>query len=219
MVPFIEAADVLGMLMREQYLKTVGSCGATVVAEQSYGVSDVDMTPQRLRVRGTPGVQAIRNTSGVGDTVITRNRAQLGIEKSLFYMTHASASKSYIQVAGMVAEGVQPPVSVLLVGSKLPAGDPQRPVVLGYVGKIAKTAKQPVNAFSGSAYDALMMTAWATERVGGTDSARIRDALEQTKGFVGTAGVVTMSERDHLGFAEEAFRVVEVRSGDWTLVD
>jgi len=59
----------------------------------------------------------------------------------------------------------------------------------------------------------------AMRRAGTTDKNRVRDAIEATRGYVGTGGVVNMSAQDHMGLDLTAFRMLEVRSGDWKLVD
>jgi branched-chain amino acid transport system substrate-binding protein len=59
----------------------------------------------------------------------------------------------------------------------------------------------------------------AMRRAGTTDKGRVRDAIEATRGYVGTGGVVNMSAQDHMGLDLTAFRMLEVRSGDWKLVD
>jgi branched-chain amino acid transport system substrate-binding protein len=218
-VALLAGTDGFGISMREQCVRIVGGYGIQIVVEQTYGVADVDMTPQLIKIRNTPGVQAILNTSAQGDAVITRNHEQLGMKRIALYMSHASASKTYIQLAGSAAEGVRLPAAALLVAGKLPMGDPQRPVVLAYTEKFEKTAHQPANAFGGSAYDALMMVVAAIGKANSAEPAKIRDALERTIGFVGTAGIVNMSARDHVGLTAEAFRMVEVRGGDWALVD
>jgi branched-chain amino acid transport system substrate-binding protein len=56
------------------------------------------------------------------------------------------------------------------------------------------------------------------KRANGTDPKKIRDEIEKTKGFVGTGGIVTMSPTDHLGLDLAAFRMLEVRGGDWVLI-
>jgi branched-chain amino acid transport system substrate-binding protein len=58
----------------------------------------------------------------------------------------------------------------------------------------------------------------AIRRAGSADKARVRDALESIRGYVGTGGVVNMSAQDHMGLDLSAFRMLEVRKGDWTLV-
>src|SRR6185369_1116601 len=44
--------------------------------------------------------------------------------------------------------------------------------------------------------------------------AKVRDAIEATKGYVGSGGVVNMSATDHMGLDLSAFRMQEVRNGD-----
>ena len=46
----------------------------------------------------------------------------------------------------------------------------------------------------------------------------MRDALEATKGYVGASGKVNMSASDHMGLDLSAFRLVEIKAGDWALL-
>ena len=68
------------------------------------------------------------------------------------------------------------------------------------------------------------MRAWppeigdAIKRAGSTDKAKVRDAIENTHGYIGTGGVVNLSATDHLGLDLSAFRMLEVKNGDWALV-
>jgi len=47
----------------------------------------------------------------------------------------------------------------------------------------------------------------------------VRDAIEATKGYIGTGGKVNMSATDHMGLDQSAFRMLEIKNGDWTLVN
>ena len=220
-IALIAGTDGFGTSMREQCLKVVGNYGIQILIDQTYGAADTDMTPQLTKVKGTPGVQAIMNTgaSGQGAAVLTRNYGQLGMTNIPMYQNSGVASKAYIELSGPAAEGVRLPAAALLVADKLPAGDPQKPVVIGYTTTFEKSAKQPVSTFGGGAYDGLMMVVAAIKHANSAEPEKIRDAIEQTKGFVGTAGVVNLSPTDHLGLKVDAFRMVEVKAGDWLLVD
>ena len=59
----------------------------------------------------------------------------------------------------------------------------------------------------------------AIARAGGTDKAKVRDEIEKTKGFIGTGGESNMSASDHLGLDLDAFKMLEIKNGDWTLVE
>ena len=76
---------------------------------------------------------------------------------------------------------------------------------------------QPVSTFGGHMWDGLMIMVAAFERAKSTDKAKVRDEIEKTKGFIGTGGTVNMSPTDHMGLDLTAFRMLEIRNGDWTL--
>jgi branched-chain amino acid transport system substrate-binding protein len=106
----------------------------------------------------------------------------------------------------------------LLVADKLPANDPQKPVVMAYTKAYNDKWKSDVSTFGGHAYDALMLVTNAIKKTNSTDKAAVRDAIEATKGYMGTGGLVNMSATDHMGLDLTAFRLIEVKKGDWSLV-
>jgi branched-chain amino acid transport system substrate-binding protein len=134
------------------------------------------------------------------------------------YQSHGVASKEFIKLAGEAAEGVRLPASALLVADLLAANDAQKPVVAGYKKEYEAKYASEVSTFGGHAYDGLFLAVDAIKRAKSTDKAKIREALEATKGYVGTAGVVNMSPADHMGLDLTAFRMLEVKKGNWTLV-
>lgn len=46
-----------------------------------------------------------------------------------------------------------------------------------------------------------------------------RGPSEATKDDIGTGSKVTMSPTGHMGLDLSAFRMLEIRKGDWTLID
>jgi branched-chain amino acid transport system substrate-binding protein len=216
-IGLISGTDGFGASMRKQCLALVGDYGIAVVADEGYSPDDVDMTPQLTNIRNAPGLQAVIDTGfGESAVIVTRNYSQLGIKVPL-YQSHGVASQSYIDLSGEAAEGVRLPASALLVADKLAADDPQRDVVVGYKSTYEAATGEPVSTFGGHAYDGLQILVEAIARAGSTDPDAIRDAIEQTEGFVGTTGVVNMSPEDHLGLDLSALRMVEIRDGEWTL--
>jgi len=204
--------------MRGECLKVAKNHGIDIVADETYGAGDTDMTAQLTKIRNSAGVQAVLNAGfGQGPAIVTRNYRQLGITVPL-YQSHGVASKQFIKLAGDAAEGVRLPAAALLVAETLPDSDPQKTVVLGYKQAYEARFKQDVSTFGGHAYDGLMLAVEAIKKAGSADKARVRDALESIRGYMGTAGVVNMSAQDHMGLDLTAFRMLEVRKGDWALV-
>lgn len=194
-----------------------GKYGITLVANETYGPKDTDMSPQLTKIKSAPGVQAVFVFGlGQGPAIVTKNYKQLGITLPL-YQSHGVASDEFLKLAGPAAEGVRLPSPAQLIGDKLPANDPQKPVVLAYDKAYKERYKQDVSTFGGYAYDGLMLAVDAIKRAGGTDKAKVRDAIEATKGYIGSSGKVTMSPTDHMGLDLSSFRMLEVKNGDWTI--
>ncbi|MGC2855190.1 ABC transporter substrate-binding protein [Novispirillum sp. DQ9] len=219
-IGMISGTDGFGKSMQAECKGVVGKYGIEIVADETYAPTDTDMTAQLTKIKNAAGVQAVLNPGfGQGPAIVTRNYRQLGFDVP-FYQSHGVASKSFIELAGEAAEGVRLPASALLVAELLPDSDPQKSVVVGYkTAYEERFGKGTVSTFGGHAYDGLMLMVDAIKRAGSTDKAKVRDALEQTSGFMGTAGVVNFKPDDHLGLNLDAFRMLEIRNGDWALVD
>ena len=88
--------------------------GITLVANETYGPKDTDMSPQLTKIKGTPGVQAVFVFGlGQGPAIATKNYKQLGITLPLYH-AHGVASDQFIKLAGPAAEGVRKPAAPLL---------------------------------------------------------------------------------------------------------
>lgn len=131
------------------------------------------------------------------------------------YQSHGVASKSFIDLAGPAAEGVRLPAPALLIADKLSNTDPQKAVVTEYKKSYESATGQPVSTFGGYAFDGIQILVKAIESAKSVEPAKIRDAIEATKGYVGATGVYTMTAKDHLGLDTKSFRMLEIKGGDW----
>ena len=218
-IGLISGSDGFGASMRKQCLSIIDDYGIKVLADETYGPNDADMTPQLTNIKSKKGVQAVLNPGfGQGPAIVTRNYAQLAVGLPL-YQSHGVASASFIELAGaQAAEGVRLPGTALLVANLLPEKDPQRAVVIAYKETYEKATGKPVSTFGGYAYDALHILVDAIKRAGKAEPKPIRDAIESTSGLVGATGTVTMSAADHLGLDLSAFRMLQIKNGGWKIV-
>ena len=216
-VALISGAGGFDKSMRGECLKVASRYGVEIVADETYGATDTDMTAQLTKIKGS-SAQAVLNAGfGQGPAIVTRNYRQVGLTLPL-YQSHGVASHEYINLSGPAANGVRLPAAALLVSGLLPASDSQKPVVVSYRKSYEDKFKSDVSTFGGHAYDGLMLAVQAIKSANSTDKAKVRDALEATKTYVGTGGVVNMSATDHMGLDLTAFRMLEVKDGNWTLV-
>jgi len=200
-----------GTAGREQLKKFAAEYGITIVADETYVPKDTDMTAQLTKIKGTDA-QAIINWEIVpAQTTVMKNKKQLGMTMPLF-QSHGFGNIKYAQDAGDAAEGVLFPCGRLLAVSSLPDTNPQKALLAKYKKDYEEKFKADVSTFGGHGYDAFMLVVEALKAVG-PDSSKIRDYMENKKGFVGTAGIFNYSAEDHCGLDKNSFEMLTVKSG------
>jgi len=218
-IAMISGSGGFGKSMRKQCKLVADKMGIQILADETYGKKDTDMTAQLLKIKNTPGVQAVLNPGfGQGPAIVAKNYRQLQMEQPL-YESHGVASKKFIEIAGPAAEGVRLVSPPVLVAEKLPDSNPVKKVCMEYKKEYEDAFKTPVSSFGGYAYDALFAIVDAVKR-GAKDRRSIRDNLESLKGFVGIDGVVNMSPTDHLGLDTKSGMVnLVIKNGDWEIAE
>jgi len=219
-IAIITGTTGFGKSGQSELVRLAPQYGIEIVADESYGPQDTDMTAQLTKIKGL-APQAIVNWS-IGPTQVTvlRNYRDLGMRGDItFYQSHGFGSKKNIELAAGAAEGVYTPLGACATPDALPAGHPQKKVAMGYNQSYTALYNEPVSTFGGHAWDALGLAVDAFKAVG-CDRAKIRDYLENKKGFVGQHGVFNFAPDDHNGLVwQDAFNMIVVKDGDWAMAD
>lgn len=216
-IALLTVTDGFGASGREQLKELAAKKGFNIVADETYGPKDTDMTPQLTKIRGSKADAVICWGTNPGPAIITKNIKQLGV-KIPVYMSHGVASKKYIELATpAAAEGVMLPAGKLAIYEMLPKNDPQQKLLRDYDAAYKKAYGTEASTFGGYAYDAFLLVANAIKTKGATP-AQIRDGLEQTRKLVSVSGIFTMSANDHNGLDLSAFEMVKVTKGDWAIL-
>jgi len=215
----ISGSGGFGKSMRKQCKEVAPSFGIKIVADETYGKKDSDMTSQLLKIKNNKDVQVVLNPGfGQGPAIVTKNYAQLKIKHPL-YQSHGVASKKFIEIAGSAAEGVRVVAPPVVVADKLDDSVAIKKVALSYKNEYEKAFNSQVSSFGGHAYDALHVIVDAIGRANSTEPSKIRDAIEKTQGFEGVDGIVNLSATDHLGLdTKTGMIMLEIKNGDWTIV-
>lgn len=193
--------------------------GITFVAKESFGPKDTDMTAQLTNIKNAGPQAIVCWTVGPAASIISKNRTQLGIDLPLF-QSHGLPDPKYIELAGKASEGDRMPATKLMAAAELPDSDAQKPVIKEFI-RLYKDVYHydkdfPINTHSGYAWDAIMLLTNAMKKAG-TDQKAIRQALEETKGYVGVSGTYTMTAEDHNGLGLDSMVMVEVKDGKFIL--
>lgn len=215
-VALLTVTDGFGSSGREQLKDMAKKKGIAVVADETYGPKDTDMTAQITKIKGSKADAIICWGTNPGPAIVTRNVKQLGIKTPL-YQSHGVASKKYIELAGSEnAEGVLLPAGKLAIYDKLKAADPQYKLLKEYDHAYKKAYGVEASTFGGYAYDSFLLISEALKK-GAANADQFRNALEGVKKLVSISGVYNMSTADHNGLDLSAFEMVRVFKGDWEI--
>jgi branched-chain amino acid transport system substrate-binding protein len=202
---------------RQQLKKFAPEFGITIVADETYGPEDSDMTAQLTKIKAREA-QAVVNWSIVaGQVIVAKNMRQLGMEIPL-YQSHGFGNIKFAQTAGEAGEGIIFPCGRLLALATLPDDHPQKEVLLRYKWEYETKYGEDVSTFGGHAWDALQLVIMALREVG-PDREAIRSYIENTNNFVGTGGVFNFSPEDHNGLDKDAFEMLTIENERFVVLE
>lgn len=207
-----------GQSGRKEVVASAQKYGITLAADDTFGPKDSDVTPQLTKIRSVEGLQAVLIFTGAGASpaMALKNYAQLGMKLPV-WMPHAAVNQELIKLAGQAAEGVRMPTAAFVVVDSLPDSDKSKPIGAAYYKAYKEAYNADASPFGANVYDALMITVDAIKRARSTDNAKVRDAMEATKGLVGLNGTFSMTPKDHNGLGMDSLRMVQVQGGRFVM--
>lgn len=205
-----------GKAGKEQLLKIAPEFGIQVLIDETYDKAATDLSAVVAKLMANKEIQAVVNWSiEPAQSIVNKNIRQAGWQVPIF-QSHGFGNIKFVQAAGAGAEGVIFPAGRLLVAETLAADHPQKEVLVNYKKAYEAKYKEDVSTFGGHAYDAFHILCRAIGEAG-TDKAKVRNAIENMKGFVGTGGVFNFSAQDHNGLGLDAFEMMTVKDGKFAL--
>ena len=217
-IALLTASDGFGRDGARWLGKLAPKMGFKIATKEQFNPRDVDMKSQLTKIAGHKPQAIIVWTIGPAGAIISKNHHALGLKPALV-QCHGLPGPSYIKLAGKASEGDLMPSTKLVVWEQLPASDPQKKVIAEFV-KLYQAAgydkKYPINTHSGYAWDALMLITNAMKKAG-TDPQKLRDAIEQTKGYVGVSGIYNITPKDHNGLGVDSMVMVQVKDGKFVI--
>ena len=214
-VALLSVANAFGESGRQQLELQTPKAKIQIVAEESFGSTDTDMTAQLMKIRRTDAQALICYGTNPGPAIVAKNAQTLGLKMPII-MSHGIANRQFITLAGPAANGIVFPASKIIVANEIPATDKQKQVLLAF--KKAYEAEYPnaeADTFAGHAYDAFNIVAQVLKKVG-PNRTKIRAALEKAR-FVGISGIFKFSAEDHNGLGWDSFAVVRIVNGEWKM--
>lgn len=167
----------------EFFKRSFTGLGGEVVAERSYTQGDRDFSGQLTAIRAA-NVDVIYVPGYYGEVgVIANQTKQLGIKAPLLGGDGWDAPQLW-QLGGASLNGDY-------ISNHYSVDDPS-PAIRKFVADYEARYKVLPDALAALGYDSMKVLADAINRAGGTDSAKLRDAIAATSNFPGVTGQITI---------------------------
>ncbi len=196
----IVSNDGFGIAGKAQLEKIAPEYGMTIAISETYDKQETDLTGVLTKLKGQ-NIQAVVNWSIVpAQALVPKNMKQIGLNVPLF-QSHGFGNIKYVEAGGEAANGSIFPAGRLLVAESLSDDHPQKKLLVKYKHDYETKYGDAVSTFGGHAFDAVLLLSEAIKAANSADREKVRSALENLKGVVGTAGIYNMSPTDHNGLA------------------
>ena len=202
-----------GVGLRDFFKEAAAKGGGEIVAELGYTEkSDVDFRSQLTKIKGASPEAIFISGYYTEAALIAQQARELGIHVPLLGGDGWDSPK-LVEVGKSAIEGCY--------FSNHYSPDEDRPGVKAFVEAYKKKFKNPdgspkvPDAMAILAYDSAKLMADAIKRAGGTDGAKIRDALAATKDFPGASGMITIDENRN---AKKPIVILKIENGQFKYV-
>jgi branched-chain amino acid transport system substrate-binding protein len=188
-----------------------------IISKETHKPADIDMTPQLIKLKPIIKKQNVDAfyacTAGPPGPIVCKNLRALGINIPILG-THAFGFGFIIELGGEAMEGVEFAAGKTVVPYQLDEDDPVRPIVIDLDKRMKARYGVGVDQIAGHAHDAALLINDALKRCRGEPSrARVRDALENTKGLKASMGIYNYGPADHDGLAKSDLVFIRIEGG------
>ncbi|MCL5265819.1 MAG: ABC transporter substrate-binding protein [Chloroflexi bacterium] len=181
--------------------------GLKVTANIAYNNNSPDLSTEVTRAKASGAEALVIWGIPPGPANIAKAARNMGWNVPLVGSV-ATANPVLIDLAGKAVDGM---TFTAWFDTQNPDKN-DKPFVDAYKKKFNKTP----GIFAALGWDSVLLLAEGIKK-GGDDRAKVRDALENLKGFVGVVGEYNMSPTEHNGLTAESILLTQIKDGKWTV--
>ncbi|MDH2425372.1 ABC transporter substrate-binding protein [Sphaerisporangium sp. TRM90804] len=186
--------------------------GVTIVADEPYETTTSDFSAVFTHVRESGAQALVFWGSGAPGVTAGKQYAASGLKVPLL-LTGSQASKLWLEPMGADAEGMTVQSAIGVVGDHLPDSK-QKQVIDQMATPFKQKYGYPPPQFAQDGYSASLLLFEAIRKAGGTDKAKVRQALENMD-LITPNGRFRYSATDHSGLRPEYISVNTVKDGQF----
>lgn len=193
-----------GVITNDRFVMGAKDAGLEVLIAEPFMEAEKDFTAVLTKIRRSNPealfVAAMYNEAAS----IARQIRKMGWSVQLFAPSSVFSSQ-LLELGGDAVEG-------MVTNAFFVLSDPD-PVVQKFIKEFEIRAKRFPNLHAACAYDSMMILGAAIEKAGFERKA-IRDALAQTKGYMGVTGDITFTP---VGDVVRNYKIIAVEKGEWVV--
>lgn len=225
-VAYIGYSDGWGDLNYDALAKLAADAGIKVLANERYARADTSVGGQVLRLLSTNPEAVFVGASGAPAALPSTTLVERGYRGQVYH-THGVIAEAFLRVGGKALDGVVAPTGPFVVAEQLPDANPIKKIALDYAKLYeAKYGAGSRSIFGANVWDAYTLINAAVpvalqKAKPGTREFRqaLRDALESRKDVAGAGAIYSFTPADHNGVDQRARVMVQVRGGEFKLID
>ena len=193
--------------LAEFFVKHFTANGGQIVKEQKYSTGDKDFKPQLTSIKAARP-EALFVPGYYAEVALIGKQARLLGVKAPLLGGDGWVGDSLLKVAGNSLDGS--------FFSCHFSADDKSPAVQGFVAKYKAKYGAVPDDMAALGYDSAMILAEAIKRAGGTESAKLRDAIAATRDYKGITGVITLDAQRN---AQKPAVILTVGGGGFRFVE
>jgi branched-chain amino acid transport system substrate-binding protein len=197
----------LAKFFTDAFVELTGDKDA-IVSVANYNTGDQDFNAQLTNIKAANPDVIFAPGNFTESALIVKQARQLGIEVPIIG-GDTYETPEFVEIGGEDVEGT---VFSTFYTSEVPITKESEKFLAEYRKEYGK---EPA-AVTALAYDAYILILDAIERAGSTDPVALRDAIAETEGFEGAAGIITLDEN---GDAVKNAVIKQVKNGEFVYMD
>jgi len=225
-VGYVGFADSLGDSFYSALVPLAKEKGIEIVATEKYARGDRSALAQVTKIIAANPDAIFIGASGTPAALPMLNMAERNYSVQV-YTTPGAVGDDFLRVGGKAVEGTIAPTGLISVADQLPDTNPSKEMGTT-LAKLynAQHGSGGQSPFAGYAYDSYLLLNEAVPKAleagkPGTAAFRsaLRDALENTQDVVGTHGIYNYSATEHNSVDPRSRALVQVKDGEWKVVE
>jgi branched-chain amino acid transport system substrate-binding protein len=191
--------------------------GITIVGEEKFDIKAADLTTQLAKLRSLNPQAVFSFCTGEPAALVARSMNQMGMNIPVL-VSHGNANPGFLKFVASLTLPILVPAGRAAAPGEIADSDPCKKVVMDFSSAHQQKYGEPANYYSAEMVDAVDLIATGLKKTGSDDPVKLRDAIEQIKGFVGMQGIYNFSPSDHHGTVLSDMMVLTVKDGKWAVL-